>query len=135
MGWTYTHKPPQMDTAEFLKDRLEQKYEPGVRAGYEILHGVLTPNALFAIMARKDELTSIEERFCMICLIDHRPNDHHNFGWKELTEEMGPAEIPPRDFFAALEFLIPENNHRYSIEWRQRCREYYGLDNQMSLDF
>jgi len=56
----------------------------------------------------------------MVCLLDYRPNDYHNFGYKDMEEPMGPYyyNCPER----ILKLLTPTTNE-YALKWRKKCWE------------
>lgn len=62
------------------------------------------------------------EVFAVICLVRYNPRDREGyvFGYKDMTESMGPCEVdcPP----AILDLLTPTTSE-YAIAWRARCRE------------
>jgi len=65
-----------------------------------------------------------------VCLLDYRPKDHYNFGYKDMDEGMGPNESKCPG--CILDILSPvnelgygENCVKYAQEWRNRC--YFNL--------
>lgn len=61
------------------------------------------------------------EVFAAVCLIQYNPRstDGHVFGYKDMTEHMGPneSECP-----ASILDLLTPTTHEYAIPWRARCR-------------
>ncbi len=61
------------------------------------------------------------EVFAVVCLVRYNPRDREGyiFGYKDLTEHMGPveAECPA----GVLDMLTPTDNP-HALAWRERCR-------------
>jgi hypothetical protein len=125
MGWLFFHRPVGTKTRDILRDELQQDYVPGEKTGFAVLHDALDGTRYWAVIERTDRLSGETQRFGLLCLTQ-RCRDHHNFGYKEIEENMGPAEIPPRTFYLKLEALVPEADGQYGREWRERCRAYYA---------
>jgi len=60
--------------------------------------------------------------WAMVCLVKYNPRDSEGyiFGYKDMTESMGPCEAECPE--SILDLLTPTDNH-YALEWRARCRE------------
>jgi hypothetical protein len=58
--------------------------------------------------------------FGAVILTHRAPNSYHNYGYKAMTEDMGPGDYdcPPK----ILDLLTPTES-KYATEWRARCRE------------
>jgi len=57
----------------------------------------------------------------IVCLLNYCPKGRFNFGYKDMSEDMGPFmyECPER----ILRLLTPTDNE-YALEWRRKCWEY-----------
>ena len=66
--------------------------------------------------------TDKREVWGAVCLVDYNPRDREGyiFGYKDMSEPMGPCECDCPD--AILDLLIP-TDHQYAEEWRARCRD------------
>jgi len=64
--------------------------------------------------------------FAIICLVRWAPKARNgeNFGYKDLSENMGPCEC--RCPASVLDLLGPTEN-AYALEWRQACRTRLAL--------
>ena len=56
----------------------------------------------------------------MVCLLDYRPNEYYNIGYKDMEESEGPYyyNCPER----ILKLLTPTSNE-YALRWRKKCWE------------
>ena len=66
--------------------------------------------------------TDKREVWGAVCLVDYNPRDREGyiFGYKDMSEPMGPCECDCPD--AILDLLTP-TDHQYADEWRARCRD------------
>ncbi|WP_211328038.1 DUF6927 domain-containing protein [Thermodesulfitimonas autotrophica] len=60
------------------------------------------------------------EVIAIVCVLDYKPNDYYNFGYKDMDETMGPYryDCPER----ILKMLTP-TKHEWAREWREKCWE------------
>lgn len=118
MGWTYTNKGSQT-TKEFFEK--EFNYEkPDGKSGKIIRFSATWTTAYMAYEIK----TPGQERqvIAIVCLIRHVPNasDGYTFGYKDMTEDMGPYENKcPKTI---LDLLTPTTS-QYAIDWRKRCQD------------
>jgi len=118
MGWTYMYKPSSQSASEFLREQFD---EDGDLFRWETLDiSVVKFRTAYAAIRKTVKQTGDSHVFGVVCLLDYRPHDTYNFGWKEVEESMGPteSECPAR----ILDLLTP-TDEKYAIEWRKRCRE------------
>ena len=118
MGWTYTYKPSYQSASAFLREQFD---EDGERFRWETLDiSVVKFRTAYAAIRKTCKSSGASLVFGVVCLLDYRPHDQYNFGWKEVEESMGPceSECPAR----ILDLLTP-TDEKFAIEWRQRCRE------------
>jgi len=56
----------------------------------------------------------------MVCLLDYKPNNYLNFGYKDMEESEGPCyyNCPER----ILKLLTPTTNE-FALKWREKCWE------------
>jgi hypothetical protein len=77
--------------------------------------------AYYAAVEYKCVKTGAHEVFALICLVAYDPRDREGyiFGYKDMTERMGPYEsyCP----VAILDLLTP-TDRPYALQWRARCR-------------
>lgn len=110
MGWLYQHKPYGMSASEFLRNEFSNE-------NFEVLD-VAVVKFREAYIALRHKKTN--EVFCVICLLDYRPHDYYNFGYKDMDETMHPYayNCPER----ILKQLTPTDNENAN-QWRAICWE------------
>lgn len=123
MGWIFCPRPTGMSATEFMRREFTQTHIPNETTGFEIVHDQTTREAYFAIIKRTEPAGDIH-LFCLVCLIEVSGSE---YGYKDMTESMGPTILAPLDFLQKLEDLIPEPDGRYAADWRDRCRAHLGL--------
>jgi hypothetical protein len=67
------------------------------------------------------EANGAAQVFAVVCLTKHnlRSTDGHVFGYKDMTEHMGPCES---ECPAAILDALTETDSEYAADWRARCR-------------
>lgn len=126
MGWTYCSMPSDTTAREFLREQYTQTFVDGLCDGCSVISDALTHEAYFAVIERHDKTLRTLAYHCVIALIDHG-HGRFNFGWKSMTESIGPYVIPPLEFFTFVEALIPEPPKPFGANWRQRCRQHHAI--------
>ena len=68
-----------------------------------------------------DHATGAREVFAVVCLVDYNPRskDGHVFGYKSMTEHMGPCQASCP---AAILDLLTRTEDTNALDWRRRCR-------------
>ncbi len=61
-----------------------------------------------------------KEVFAVVCLLSYRPKDYFNFGYKDMSEDMGPYYYNCPEHI--LKLLTPTEN-KLALEWREKCWE------------
>lgn len=123
MGWTFTSKGSQT-TKEFFEK--EFNYDKGDGRSGKIIRFSCTWT--IAYMAYEVKVPATEsgpaktDVIAIVCLLRHVPNDPagYTFGYKDMTENMGPCER--RCPKTILELLTP-TTEEYAIGWRKDCWE------------
>lgn len=118
MGWTYTNKGSKT-TKEFFESEFNYDKPAEGRSGKVIAFSATWRVAYMAYRVTTPEKTEV---IGIVCLIHHVPRaaDGYTFGYKDMTESMGPCES--RCPGTILDLLTP-TTEEYAIEWRKRCRE------------
>ena len=118
MGWTTTHKPAGQSASAFLREHFNEETET---LRWEMLDiAIIEFRTAYAAIRKTDKTTGESLVFGVVCLLDYRPSDEYNFGWKEIEESMGPVES---DCPARILDLLTPTASEFAIEWRARCRE------------
>ena len=118
MGWTYTHKHSSLSIKEFFKE--EFGFANDRRAVRLLDCAVVNLREAYLAFEDVDKATDKREVFAIVCLLDYRPNDHYNLGYKDMEESEGPCyyNCPER----ILKLLTPTTNE-YAVKWREKCWE------------
>lgn len=118
MGWTFTHREKGISNKEWFA----REYD-GDR-GYEVLDvasGSLNRNHVYIALKLPDGKV-----LAVACLTRWVPKDEYNYGWKDMSEDMGPniCDCPQRiiDLLSPIEELFP-NEESSSREWAQAWRD------------
>ncbi len=116
MGWMFVNKPYNVTTKEFLKKEFTWEREDGLYCRVLDCAVVHLCEAYLAI--ERGDATGPKEVFAVVCLLQYRPNDYYNFGYKDMDEDMHPYHYncPER----ILKLLTPTDNPS-AKEWREEC--------------
>jgi hypothetical protein len=138
MGWTFTHKPHGMTAAEFIKrdtlnwQHIENEAERPVivaetRGTGCVAFAVRYPLAALeaqpkiaeylraSLVPDADGSITLAELF-----LTRRARDPgFEFGYKEVSETMGPVDVVPPSFLKHLSAIADETS--YAAAWRERC--------------
>ncbi|WP_334182235.1 DUF6927 domain-containing protein [Novosphingobium sp.] len=126
MGWLFMHHC-HMGGHKTAKAYLDAQFtyshigEDGSVRGLRVLASACPGNRVWYAAAQVLENDVPGEVFAIVCLVrwDPRSTDGHQFGYKDMTETMGPYEdgCPAR----ILDMLTPTTN-AHAHDWRRRCR-------------
>jgi len=115
---TYTHK----DSSLSIKDFFNQEFGfASDRRTVKLLDcAVVNFREAYLAFEDLDRATGKREVFAVVCLLDYKPNDYYNFGYKDMEESEGPYyyNCPER----ILRLLTPTTNE-YALKWRKKCWE------------
>lgn len=117
MGWTFSHRAKGLSDREWFQrqgcftwsspDCADYRVIETATVDRKVFHAVLEMNA-----SRRPELTPDENgkvRIALVFLIKWVPNDHYNFGYKDMDEFMGPCEtVCPEKILDMLSPIRPE---------------------------
>ena len=113
MGWVYFHKRDGVSALEALKSEFGMD-KPD--ADKEVVRSIVRLNAVYlAVRAKKDGVVR-----AYVVAINRAPSDHHNFGYKDMSEDMHPLYYDvPNDF---LDLLSPVEPDSSASRWRAAVR-------------
>jgi hypothetical protein len=131
MGWLYMPRASlggHATATSYLDAQCtyDRPQEDGGTQGLKVLASACPGNRVYyaAVQVMKNGIGG--EVFAIVCLVRWNPRDKDGmiFGYKDMTENMGPceAECPER----ILDLLTP-TEHRHAIDWRERCRANLAL--------
>ncbi len=119
MGWLYMkslkgHAGP----SHYLDDQFTYDRD-NVRS--RVLKSALVSKRVYYAAVEQIRPGRAREVFAVVCLVDYNPRafDGFIFGYKDMTENMGPYESDCPE--AILDRLTPTDSD-YAREWRERCR-------------
>lgn len=119
MGWLYMqslglHSGPRA----YLDDQFTYTNE---RVRSTVLRSALVKMRTYYAAVEQVRPDKPLEVFAVVCLVRYNPRDAEGyiFGYKDMTEHMGPceAECP-----AAILDLLTPTDAEYAVAWRERCR-------------
>jgi len=117
MGWTWTYKRHDISVMTFFKEH-----------GFEDeKHNILD----CAVVCLREAYMAYQVPkgiVAVICLLDYRPKDAYNFGYKDMDEGCGPGicRCPKRilEKLSPLEDLHKGKALEWARDWRERCWTY-----------
>lgn len=118
MGWTFAHKEKGVTIRQFFEKEFGYTdKETGV------YHKVLECAATFTeayLAIEVGDASGPKEVFAVVYLLSYRPKDYFNFGYKDMSEDMGPYYYNCPEHI--LKLLTPTEN-KLALEWREKCWE------------
>ena len=126
MGWLFmpfTSMGGHKTAKSYLDAQLtyENMLEDGSRRGLRLLASSCPGNRTYyaAVQEMADGVPGTV--LAIVCLVRWNPRSHdgHQFGYKDMTETMGPCEA---DCPAAILDLLSPTDNQYALDWRARCR-------------
>jgi hypothetical protein len=121
MGWLYMNSLRGFKSPKaYLEDRFS--YENDAKTSIVLRSALVAMRTWYAACEQTTKATGTTEIFVVVCLVDYNPRskDGHVFGYKDMTEHMGPCEA--RCPAAILNLLTP-TDHQHALDWRKRCRD------------
>ena len=120
MGWTST------DARFYTADgKVNRKAEcdalytwEGEKTKNEVIKSSMRGSVYYAAVQTTDKSTGSKEVFAVVCLTSTRWDGGFNFGYKGMTEDMGPCED---DCPKGILVLLTDTESKYAKEWRERC--------------
>ena len=119
MGWLYLQSLGGFETPRaYLDDQFTYERET-VRS--TVLRSALIRMRTYYAAVEQVRADRPRDVFAVVCLVRYNPRDAEGyvFGYKDMTEHMGPneAECP-----AAILDLLTPTEAEYAVAWRRRCR-------------
>lgn len=114
MGWTYTSRNGKK-VKDFLRDEVDCENENGK---WEMLDCAIVKFKTAYMAVRITRPGQEPYVVAFVFLLDYRPKDDYDIGYKDMDESMGPyqCECPER----ILKLLTPIDSE-YANEWRRKC--------------
>lgn len=121
MGWLFTHRDKVRGEklADWFVAKGALRWSGCEPWEYKVLDSATVRfNTFYAAIERKNTETGERSVFAVIFLLRHVPKDEYNFGYKDMSEDMGPCETecPER----ILKLLTPTDSE-WANQWRAAC--------------
>lgn len=119
MGWLYTHKERGEPIVDFLINHGALRWADCEPWQYKVLDSaVVRLRTFYAAVEKLNTETGEREVWAAVFLLNFVPKEYHNFGYKDMSEDMGPCEdeCPER----ILKLLTPTDSE-HANDWRRRC--------------
>ena len=121
MGWLFYHRPRGGKMVDEFSKQFD--YDNDKASGKVIACKTYARKGI-AYLAYEIKRKEAGERDVIgVVVLIKFVRDHYNFGYKDMTEDMGPY------FYACpqliLNLLTPTDNEN-ALAWRKRCREYWN---------
>lgn len=119
MGWTFVNKDSSVSMTDFFISEFNYSNEKSsgrVIACSEVVNAYGDTVVYIAYETIKNEERQV---IAIVCLTEER-DDFYNFGYKDITEDMGPCETDCPEYILD---LLTEINAQYALKWRANCRE------------
>jgi hypothetical protein len=112
MGWTFTHRPKGITTKDWFQQNL-------LGDTMRFVDTASKDGVLYGAVECLDNHPEAGTVFGLVVLTKWNSRDHHNYGWKDMVEDVGPGyhDCPNR----ILDRLTPTESE-WAQEWRQACR-------------
>ena len=121
MGWLFMSS---MGRFASPKDYLEDQftYATETKTSRVLRSALVGMSTWYAACERIEKITGGREVFAIVCLVKYNPRskDGHVFGYKSMTEHMGPCETSCP---ATILDLLTQSDDEHALDWRKRCRK------------
>lgn len=121
MGWLYMTSLRGHDGPRRYLDA-QFTYERDDHRSAVLKSALVKMRVYYAAIERVDKCSGAREVWALVCLVHYNPRDPEGyvFGYKDMSESMGPYESECPDVI--LDLLTPTDDAT-AIEWRRRCRD------------
>lgn len=121
MGWTFYsaghYKNGKIDRKAELDEHFT--WSEGSRK-VTVLKSSMVGSVYYAAVRSQNESTGSDITFGLVCLTSTRCRAFHNFGYKDMTDDMGPGYY---DCPVGILDLLTEPSNEWAAEWRENCRK------------
>ncbi len=115
MGWLFQHRDPGMSDREWFERELPETL---TRYGH-IVACATVKSVFYAAVQNHDDHPSEPGRTWALVVLVRRQRGAHNFGYKDMDEDMGPGDCEAPA--AVLDALSPTTKE-WALQWREECR-------------
>ena len=121
MGWLFMNSMGRFASPKaYLEDQFT--YPTDTRTSRILRSALVGMSTWYGACEQIDKSTGAREVFAIVCLVKYNPRskDGHVFGYKDMTEHMGPCEASCP---AAILDLLTQTDDEHALDWRKRCRK------------
>lgn len=123
MGWTGYHASyyTNRGTVDRKKELDTHFNTENENATWKVLKSSMVGSVYYAAVEYTPKVEADRSKHCvfgLVCLTSVDMKDYHNFSYKDMSEDMGPAESNCP--VSILKLLSPTNSE-FATEWRKRC--------------
>lgn len=111
MGWTSLHRDKGVSDRDF--------FEAEFRGKSKIVASATVKGVFYAAVRNDDDATYKPGETWALVVLLQRGRGHYNFGYKDMSEDMGPGAD---DCPTAILDLLSLTDNEYATAWRARCR-------------
>lgn len=116
MGWTFVHKGRGGKIKEFLSTEMNWE-SGGTKVTVLDCAVVAMRTAYLAVETIREDVRKVVG---VVVLLDYRPQDYYNFGYKVMDEASHPYYY---DCPARILDLLTDTDNENALSWRATCRE------------
>lgn len=121
MGWTWYHadyyKNGKVDRKRELDEHFTWKEEPRT---VTVVKSSMVGSVYYAAIRSQNETNGTDITFGLVCLTGTDSREYFNFGYKDMTDDMGPGYY---DCPKGILDLLTEPSNEWAAEWRENCRK------------
>lgn len=121
MVWTWKNESTDFKGKVNRKEALDKALTGESKATkWEVVKSSMVSTVYYAAIRRTEKDTGVSKVFGVVALTSVDNNEYWNFGYKDMTEDMGPCNY---DCPISILKLLSETEDQWSLEWRQACYE------------
>lgn len=120
MGWLYMNSLGGFASPKaYLEDQFNCTGD--CKSSRILRSSLVAMRTWYAACEQIDKTNGAREVFAIVCLVSYNPRSKDGlvFGYKDMTEHMGPCEV---NCPAAILDLLTPTDHEHAVAWRHRCR-------------
>lgn len=124
MGWTFYHVPKVWKGTKYTIDRKAEldnhfTWSEGPRS-VTVLKSSMVGSVYYAAVRSENKTNGTDDVFGLVVLTAVNNRDYYNFGYKDMSEDMGPYNY---DCPAGILDLLTYPSNEWASEWREKCRK------------
>ena len=119
MGWLFMSSLGQYATPKAYLDA-QYSFETDEGTSEILASALVNRRTYYAACRQRNHETGKAETFALVCLVKYNPRDREGlvFGYKDMSETMGPCEA---EYPAKILDLLGSTTSANALDWRARC--------------